>query len=790
MSLVQSRGFRGQIDWSPGTPAVYCLPNDVSLPWLEEIRERLGEVGYLGPWGDCGYEGALVGLILYEREEPQNVASFRLLLSSYAMDNIDVVFSCLSYREILEAYVGSSDVLGLRAYYTNMVIPSIFDQAYPSYGGVPEKYWFDYSLIAPLISLKYDIAVVLYSFGGNIGSEMTLVCRPVHGRERLDVIYDTYSGLLWHMSTDSDCIVLVLYEQHYYIVRTSRNMDCVDDTQFITDDSGAPGLPVISNGPLYPHFEDDPHQACLLWYQNSDLENWDCLQSLRGATILQRYLEKEVLTDLEMEVLLSTFYRCRGYNGPEVSATSFVSCGPLLLSCGVCGMREFDVNADRYVKMKIDELDCLMVTDPVEKDGLMAELSSPPLYLPINDPGRLQAVWPVMAKNFFRRGSTGEFYMLFPELIEDAACTSPWTWVCIACAQYIRCNEKPPPYSLKYVDFGNPHRLGLLPLTAMERAIIARVRHYQAVVKVRVDLGGLASADSGAVRSQLKSHCILFPHDAPDVAPSGLLLGARRMSKPLIRLQFMGPQGAIDHLSMETFRTCSPGVYGRWHVVYSWLAVLSRVNGNYSSYALPGVEQVRSFVESCNQALEASAVFVPLDRDPDKNACDDVADVRDSTGCMFESRDDAVDGEMTYSLVCGDNTGVDEKKTVVNTLRCAAESFGVRCAPDLSSVRDTEPVSEFENNEFGLVGAFPDVFLLGRAYGRNCGMLSPDERRHMLLHFSCGAAVCRELICYLFDQLQRHTTIRAVKGTVRGNCKAFARFFLLSASSKVLSIKC
>jgi hypothetical protein len=62
--------------------------------------------------------------------------------------------------------------------------------------------------------------------------------------------------------------------------------------------------------------------------------------------------------------------------------------------------------------------------------------------------------------------------------------------------------------------------------------------------------------------------------------------------------------------------------------------------------------------------------------------------------------------------------------------------------------------------DYGLSGAFPTVFVLGKAYGRKGGPLTVRQRRHLLHQFTKKAATCRPLLFYLYDLMQRFHTIR------------------------------
>ena len=113
-----------------------------------------------------------------------------------------------------------------------------------------------------------------------------------------------------------------------------------------------------------------------------------------------------------------------------------------------------------------------------------------------------------------------------------------------------------------------------------------------------------------------------------------------------------------------------------------------------------------------------------------------------------------------------------------------ADIFNVNL-PDFSdgdalweSVRESTPIDEFNEMEELLTSAFPNVFLLGKAYGKK-SLMSPAEMEHLLLQHTRAAATDRELLFYLFDCKSRHSIIRNFAAKVRKDPEAFAQFAAL-----------
>jgi hypothetical protein len=108
------------------------------------------------------------------------------------------------------------------------------------------------------------------------------------------------------------------------------------------------------------------------------------------------------------------------------------------------------------------------------------------------------------------------------------------------------------------------------------------------------------------------------------------------------------------------------------------------------------------------------------------------------------------------------NLDVDEEK---KEYKCSAKSR-----------REIDPVNEFDRKCEGLLLAFPDVFFLGRGYSNPNASLTLRQRSHLLHQFTTSAGCCRPLLFYLFDQLQRHSTISAMHYKVMSDRKGFSEF--------------
>ena len=91
------------------------------------------------------------------------------------------------------------------------------------------------------------------------------------------------------------------------------------------------------------------------------------------------------------------------------------------------------------------------------------------------------------------------------------------------------------------------------------------------------------------------------------------------------------------------------------------------------------------------------------------------------------------------------------------------------------SRRFDEPVNEFVDGEYGMVAAFPNVFLFGKAYLTST-TLTEKQRCHLLMQFTNAAASNQHFLFSEFDKLQRHSTVRGMHGKVKADPKEFEDF--------------
>ena len=125
------------------------------------------------------------------------------------------------------------------------------------------------------------------------------------------------------------------------------------------------------------------------------------------------------------------------------------------------------------------------------------------------------------------------------------------------------------------IDFGDPYRIGLEPLTERERHMISKLRHYLLVIKIESNTADGRVIERG--QSKIKGCGIYFNHDSP-LAVSNLLSSADAINEK-VTLHFVGPEGEYDALAAKVIG--SANVEGRPWIIYQWLKVLQEVNYHY-----------------------------------------------------------------------------------------------------------------------------------------------------------------------------------------------------------------
>ena len=237
-----------------------------------------------------------------------------------------------------------------------------------------------------------------------------------------------------------------------------------------------------------------------------------------------------------------------------------------------------------------------------------------------------------------------------------------------------------------------------------------------------------------------------------------------------------------------------------------WLCVLKRINMLYQHDDIPSIGVVESLTADANSFAIDNMIVSHDEKDlvNELREGDDVAEIRTKIVDNEEllDGDENMDKKPLQSLTSSYITSGRKRRTKdlkkdVNRLHAILQNFeddsemkegndknkevesnlieGMRKDIIVKSKRRIEQLSEFSCNEKIIASSFFHLFLLGKGYQRNNGLL-PQHQRHLLLQHTGTAGRCHELIFFLFDQKQRHSNISGINSVVRNHKGCFEQF--------------
>ena len=568
---------------------------------------------------------------------------------------------------------------------------------------------------------------------------------------------------------------------------------------------------------------------------NSALDNDE---KVKHAKQLKEEIKDEMLSVEEHEALLANFLVSQGRAVPPdlsgkdsrqhpIASSLPPSVDAHLLVCGVCGMKSMEGRNDQhYSLVALEDLPSVLQLNQDEINQHEKLEKQGPLELPIDNNGNTRLFYPHKVRSIYHSKKMGMKFHLHPEFVHIDS-EKEVTVLCPRCSLWyeqgqqtsVEKNHAPPPNSIAAgIDFGDASRVGLESPTVAEMVVIARVRHFHNVVKIQNN--HLVGGRSDFTKSVLRAHSVLFRHDAPLVLSLSLLMKQAKLEDSrslkddlkelfcnMLTIELLGPNYAREKLAykakMQTLVQVRP------HIVYQWLAVLGVCHRLYRDD--PQLSELTNFasfkhvMDEANKEVFQKSIHINEDRALllEKYLGDDVSQVRSgilhsSDLPSIQNSESAINStgstsmNVSYSYVKSASNiekeiaGKDpnRSKKMATYIADVAEAFNVDLldASDqanneeiLKSVREEDPMDEFSDMQELLVGAFPQVFMLGQTYKRK-SLLNHSQLEHLLMQYTNAAATNRELLFYLFDCQSRHRVIRNLAAKVRKDPSAFESY--------------
>ena len=587
-----------------------------------------------------------------------------------------------------------------------------------------------------------------------------------------------------------------------------------------------------------------PAKAVLLFYLNSGLfrfeQHKDYDASYDGEPIdlvrLKKDITDEGMTEREYDAIIRRFYRLHPF-------TDFDIC-----SCASCGIRQIERSESptvEYVSLPLSHPHMQVLCYSIEQSNNLREYTNMPettVTIPVNDQWDTCTINLAGLRSFHQHTTeAGEqkTWHLHPELVQHDSQEQPHVRLCPACHDSVAKGKIPPLSIANGIDFGFYKRLGLTLPNIHEQLMLARTRLYFAMVKVSSNAKGQVNQN---INSKVRCHAVLFPHNSaevasymfnPDLTADGGLLNKEGLRK-LLNLYMVDPQGRPDAIAREVIGTVN--LIARPFVVAQWLIVMKWSNPHYRDIDVTGIKTtLLTMMKELHQSITDNAVAIenPESVGYEQALGSDVAHVRNtevlnsneahlralhiqqtSTDSMETQQDEFND--VSYSFITNSENAYHagnpddfrlralEKLANLNTDTTLDEA-GIGNLlfdhedlaryldqfPDdsqFTTARGEMPMNDFRKDDKGLGTAFPHVFMLGFAYKRSPGSLSPMQRFHLLSQFHQTPSSDRRVLGHLFDVMQRARVLRGVQAHVQSNRTALKVFKTLLSSESEKSL--
>ena len=538
--------------------------------------------------------------------------------------------------------------------------------------------------------------------------------------------------------------------------------------------------------PSFTDFTTNPETAIMMYRCNQGFPRFRFADRVDddNPLIAKKAIEEtckeihaEKLTPEMQEDLISRFYEMIGRSSDGDAN---------ITTCSCCGIRDVERDGVYFNTMRNAEELHVFRLNEMETEEYLHLKSQGPVEIPVDMEGTMKEVPVYRAWNVYEyKDRLLWLYEDFVEVEEDGSLTIR---VCQKCHKSLG-KEEPelPEHSLKNVNFGNAAALGLETPTVMERMICSDVRHHYCVKKITANF----KVRSDHRHSKICAHSILFGHGTADVTQS-LFEAIDRVEK-VVTCHFIGPRNTIDSLMQATVGTSI--VTARWYVIYQQIAIANVLNKYKKKRALPDIDDLRKRLDlmSANIVKDSMVTEDETLSARERAIGDDVAKVRnvnddeeieiDNSGepnnnnefeqSSEEQKEQLHPEGFTYVTDRAARKPISRNENGdVRNMKEIAEIFEIE-TPKQSEMpsceRTNEKMNEFEEGDKCLTFAFPDVFMLGKAYNREKGSLTKNQRIHLMKHHTKVASRNHDLLAYIFDQFIRHDKLQRISHYAKGN---------------------
>ena len=352
--------------------------------------------------------------------------------------------------------------------------------------------------------------------------------------------------------------------------------------------------------------EKNPVNALALFYANLGYHTFGqhlqfrlppaTLAEVRDAALPD--LEEATLTNDDCLKFVKEFSRCHSYFPTDLPA------------CGACGQRSNlpDDTSMQYETVLLSNqhlMSMLLMTEP-QLSALRTLQRDSVVTVPINESFETREICAANVVSFYEITPT-QVYHLHPELVDqDGEVRS--TKLCPACYKSIMKDQVPKLSIAAGIDFGVCQRIPVLAIpNAAEKTIIARMRLFEEVVKIRSNYSGTVTY----THYKIQGHSVLFAHDAPErffEAAANLIMEDKLLSSLSILL--VGPDGEMDWLARNTFTSAT--LLGRPFVIIQKLLFTNKLNRYYDDipkklYDRTKWGEIGAIIEKANRAILATA---------------------------------------------------------------------------------------------------------------------------------------------------------------------------------------